>query len=199
MRTEIYLHSLDSLDYYFDNAILQTAGQPVCAGPRLFLPALQSHTERVSPFVSIHFAAAPNLYIRHTEISGDGTMEISPISSTLDKQEATFRLAPGLANPEAISLESVNMPGYYLRSAPSGGDLTLQSFSDTQNYRDGATFWVQESHNSAISFRSYVVPNGYIRVGPGHTGLVVQNWYDSGDTTFTQDIMFRIVGPLWIP
>ncbi|MBN3896083.1 MAG: AbfB domain-containing protein [Nostoc sp. NOS(2021)] len=52
--------------------------------------------------VSIQSFNFPTFYIRHRNFLG----EISPISSSLDRADATFRISPGLASSNCVSFES---------------------------------------------------------------------------------------------
>ena len=63
----------------------------------------------------------PDYYIRHRGFLG----EISRLDSTLDKKDATFRLVPGLADEERMSLESVNYPGYFLCATGKNAQISL--------------------------------------------------------------------------
>ena len=58
-------------------------------------------------------------------------------NSTLFRNDASFSQRPGLAASSAVSFESVNFPGRYIRH--SNGLLYLQAVSDAQGRAD-ATF-----------------------------------------------------------
>jgi hypothetical protein len=64
----------------------------------------------------------PNYYIRHRNFLG----EISPLESTLDKKDGTFRIVPGLAAEEHFSFESINFPGYFLWAEDTNSQLRLK-------------------------------------------------------------------------
>lgn len=81
-------------------------------------------------FVSLQSVNYPTHYLRHRGFMG----YLAPVTSSLDRSDATFRIVPGLAGGDSlyrydssfrvkpgladrtkVSLESVNYPGYYLR------------------------------------------------------------------------------------
>lgn len=107
----------------------------------------------------------PGRYIRHKSYLG----EVDPIN-TLDTQDFTFRLVPGLADSNFVSFESVNFPGYYLRH--SNYRLTLQKGTSDQLFKNDATFKIlpglaYPDGYGFVSFESYNFPGYYIR----HSGF----------------------------
>lgn len=56
----------------------------------------------------------------------------------LFKDDATFCISPGLANPKGISFASVNFPGYYIRH--SNFELWLNQPDGSRLYNQDATF-----------------------------------------------------------
>jgi len=131
----------------------------------------------------------PDRYIRHRNALGEAT----PIVSDLDKKDATFRVIPGLADPNCVSLESRNYPGHYLRHQDSRVKLAPQD--DTQLFRDDATFCVKLglADPYAVSFESKNFPGRYLR----HRGG--QLWVEAGDGSdlYRKDATWRMVAPFW--
>jgi len=131
----------------------------------------------------------PDRYIRHRNALGEAT----PIVSDLDKKDATFRVIPGLADPNCVSLESRNYPGYFLRHQDSRVKLAPQD--GTQLFRDDATFCVKLglADPYAVSFESKNFPGRYLR----HRGG--QLWVEAGDGSdlYRKDATWRMVAPFW--
>ena len=130
-------------------------------------------------------------HVRHKDYLG----YISPInssSSTLEKNDATWNIKPGLANTRAVSLESKNYPGFYLRH--QNYRLKLNQNDHTDLFVADATFWPKEglADKNAISLMSFNYPDHYIR----HRNYEL--WLDlqASDDLFKKDATFDIVPPL---
>ncbi|WP_022877456.1 glycoside hydrolase family 43 protein [Microbacterium sp. B19] len=100
----------------------------------------------------------PDRYVRHSNYQG--RIDPLPFDPQADSQ---WRLVPGLADPNAVSFESVNIPGYYLRH--SNFALVLNQNDNSAQFAADATFTrVPGLANSTwSSFRSYNYPDRYIR------------------------------------
>jgi len=132
----------------------------------------------------------PNLYIRHR----NGLGEVSEIKSDLDRQDATFRLVPGLANRACNSFRATNrnLPGHYLRH--QDGRIKLQRFESNQLFKEDATFCIKPglADQFVVSFASYNYPNYYIR--HRNYALIISR-YNRSDQLFLNDASFRRVSP----
>ena len=125
-------------------------------------------------------------YIRHRNYLG----EITRISTSLDKQDASFKLVTGLAGGSSVSFESVNYPGYFLRH--QNFRMKLHKFENTQLFRQDASFRVVEGRadRSWRSFESVNYPGHYIR----HRNFHLYLERGSGDL-FRKDVTFQITAP----
>ena len=124
----------------------------------------------------------PGLFIRHRNFLG----EITRINSNLDRNDAAFRMVPGLANSNFVSFESVNYPGYYLRH--QNFRIILSRGSNNDLFKKDATFRrVPGLANSPmVSFESFNYPGYYIRHRNFHLFL------ERGNTDlFRKDATFR--------
>jgi hypothetical protein len=130
----------------------------------------------------------PTHFVRHQFYLG----ELTTTPDTLSKQDATFKIVPGLADPNAVSFEAVNFPGWYLRHdgsrvrlAPGPGDLS---------FKQHATFRVVEgrSNRDFVSFQAYNYPSRYLRHRSYH--MYVEPVTDS---VSAQDSTFAVVTGLW--
>ncbi len=132
--------------------------------------------------------------VRHRFYQG----EITPIVSDLDRQDATFRLTPGLVDEtdgELVSFESWNLPGFFLAEENRRVYLR-QRRTCSEAFNESATFRITPglADRSAMSFESYTRRGHYIRhwnfqlfVDPEEGGI------------FDQDATFRITDPRYDP
>jgi len=142
-----------------------------------------------NPPVTLWASNYPDRAIRHRNSLG----EITPISNNLDIQDASFRIVQGLANsndPNAISFESVNYPGNYLKH--EGYRIKLAAGND-QLFKADATFYMEHglSNSSQVSFESSNFPNYFIRHKNGQ--LLID--FNDSSTLFTQDSTFNMSIP----
>lgn len=140
------------------------------------------------PLVSYRSVNYPSRYIRHRGFLG----ELTVISTELDRRDATFRIVPGLADPNAISLAATNFSNHYLRH--QGFRLKLQRFGGDDLFKRDATFRVARglSDGTKVSFASYNYPNHYIR----HRNFSL--YLETGsDALFRSDSTFQVASPLW--
>jgi hypothetical protein len=140
-------------------------------------------------------------YIRHRSFRG----EVSPVGSAVDRQDATFRMVPGLADGNWVSLESVNYPGYYLRH--QNFEFHLQQASDDQLFREDATFRIVPGMAGAdyVTLESYNYPGHYIywtddwrlRLGDFFYNMPdYMKWQPAAQALWRQATTFRLADPL---
>jgi hypothetical protein len=102
-------------------------------------------------------------YIKHNDID-DGVV-LAPVtagSSGIDKQDATFVEAAGLANPSCVSFESIDRPGSYLRH--QNFQLHLQPSDGSPLFAQDATFCPGPGNSGqGMSFQSVNFPGRYLR------------------------------------
>ncbi|NGM13072.1 glycoside hydrolase family 43 protein [Verrucosispora sp. WMMA2044] len=96
-------------------------------------------------------------YVRHANYDVRIDANVSPA------QDAQFRVVPGLADAGAVSFESVNYPGHYLRHY--GFDFVLAAHDGSSVFAADATFRQVAglANSSWSSFRSYNYPDRYLR------------------------------------
>lgn len=130
----------------------------------------------------------PNHAVRHRGFMG----ELTEIHSDLDRQDATFKIVRGLADPAAISFESVNYPGYYLRH--QGFQIKLHKNDGSGLFRADATFKKVPglADPAKYSFQSVNYPTHYLR----HRGFKLYIEQGSGDL-YQNDCTFTIGPPVW--
>jgi hypothetical protein len=95
----------------------------------------------------------------------------------------------GLANASAISFESVNFPGYYLRRR-SNGEVWLDQNNNTATFRNDATWYRRAglASSSWSSFESFSAAGQYMR----HSNYLlitttISTSTDRSDATFQQE------------
>jgi GH43 family beta-xylosidase len=86
--------------------------------------------------------------------------------------DTQFAVVPGLADPEAVSIESVNFPGYYLRHRDNA--IWLNANDRSESFEADATWWIRPglADDEWISFESYNQPGKYIGQAFGTVALV---------------------------
>jgi hypothetical protein len=140
----------------------------------------------VSEYRSLQSHNAPDRFVRHRDFLG----ELEPVTTDVDRRDATFKIVAGLADSSCVSFESLNGPTYYLRH--SDFRIRLDPFTETELFRADATFCPQSglADNSKFSFESYNGPGLYIR----HRGFHL--YLESGsDDIFRADATFAVVAP----
>jgi hypothetical protein len=102
----------------------------------------------------------PDRYIRHR--LSLGYIDVIVASDKLGREDATFRLVPGLAG-RCNSFESVNYPDHFLRHQDFR--LKLAKQTDDQLFKKDATFCVVGglASSDGRSFESVNFPKHYIR------------------------------------
>ena len=102
-----------------------------------------------------------NRYLRHLNALAY-TEIVTAGSDTTLKQDATWQLKPGLADPTCYSFESRNFPGEYLRH--SGSRVSRAPQQDSDLYRHDATFCTRSSSaGTGVRFAAFNLPARYLR------------------------------------
>jgi hypothetical protein len=137
--------------------------------------------------VSLQSVNYPTHYLRHRGFMG----YLTPVTSPLDRSDATFRIVPGLAGGDSISLESINYPGYFLRH--QGYQIKLHQASGDSLYRSDSSFRVKPglADRTKVSLESVNYPGYYLR----HRGFQFYIEQGSGEL-YKLDCTFSVVEPL---
>jgi len=95
-------------------------------------------------------------YIRHTSFQAWIDRNVTP------RADSEFLVVPGLANPEAVSIQASNFPGFYLLRRSNGVFLAADDGSAT--FAADATWWLRPglADASGVSFESYSLTGQYI-------------------------------------
>lgn len=102
-----------------------------------------------------------------------------------------FVIVPGLSDESAVSLQSVDYPGYYVRHRDNL--IWLDANDGTENFPADATWWMRPgiADENAISFESYSQPGSYIGQRFSITALVALDMMTTDrmreDATFVEE------------
>jgi hypothetical protein len=98
----------------------------------------------------------PTKYMNH--FTGRG--KLSPLGEPA--RDFEFALVKGLADPNAVSIESVGNPGWYLINR--NGMVWLATFEDSDDYRAAASWWQKPGLASAegVSFEAFSQAGAYL-------------------------------------
>jgi GH43 family beta-xylosidase len=108
-------------------------------------------------------------YLRHANFQLRLDFTVNPLA------DSQFMVVPGLADPEAISIESSNFPGFFVRHQNNVILLTADDGSDT--FEEDATWWIRPglADESWISFEAYSRSGSYIGRMFGVLALIEPN------------------------
>ncbi|MBX9257884.1 AbfB domain-containing protein [Desmonostoc muscorum CCALA 125] len=163
--------------------IIQVGGNPSPVPP----PNAQVPLYRRQSIQSLNY---PTYYLGETNSLGY-LKAVNANSSNLEKNSATFKVVPGLANQQCISLESVNVAGAFLRH--QGYRVKLNQNDNTALFKADATFCAKAglADSTAFSFASFNFPNYYLH----HRNF--EFWIDpqASDSVYKQDSTFKFVAP----
>ncbi|MBI5960818.1 MAG: family 43 glycosylhydrolase [Chloroflexi bacterium] len=97
-----------------------------------------------------------NAYLRHANFLVRVDSLVNPIA------DSQFVIVPGLADSEAVSIESLNFPGFYLRHQRNAVVLTPDD--GTESFEADSTWWIRPglADSTWISFESYSQPGKVI-------------------------------------
>jgi hypothetical protein len=123
-----------------------------------------------------------NRYLRHQGFRARIDENVSPL------EDAQFRVVPGLASSTAVSFESVNFPGRFLRHR--NNEIWVDANDGSAAFRAAAT-WNRRAglaNSGWSSYESYNLPAQYMR----HSGFqmvlgMVAGTLQQGDATFREE------------
>lgn len=153
-------------------------------------PAGSAPAPTVGAKVSLRSTNFPDRHVRHRDLLGhlDQVGASSPLAT---RQDATFTVRAGLANPSCYSFESINPTGRYLRHWDFR--VRLDANDGTAVFRGDATFCARPGlTGTGASFESFNLPGRYLR----HQDYAIRvDPYQSSGTT-KADATFVLAAPL---
>lgn len=110
-----------------------------------------------------------NAYLRHSDVFARVDVTVDVLA------DSQFYVVPGLADPEAISIRSINLPAYFLRH--DGNSILFAPSDGSDEFAQNATWWIRPglADISWISFEAYNQPGYYIGKQFGIIALVQAN------------------------
>ena len=147
-------------------------GVPVALGEEIAAPSGDSGIVPPPQAVdAIRFKlASADAYLRHQNLSFSVSFSVTPV------EDSQFVVVPGLADPDAMSIQSVNFPGLYLRHDDS--NLIVLGLNDGSDAFAGSATWWQRpglADADAISLESYDQPGNYVGQKFGVVALVPES------------------------
>ncbi|GFF62364.1 unnamed protein product [Aspergillus udagawae] len=118
-------------------------------------------------YATTSLTSGPELIVNSTislqvTTSGYTDRYLAHTGSTVNTQQASWRVRTGLGNSDCLSFESVDTPGSYIRH--SGFELYLSAIEDAQRFYEDATFCPMTAlSGSGNSVRSWSYPTRFIR------------------------------------
>lgn len=111
----------------------------------------------VGAMIGLEPAGRPDYRVRHRDFQGR-VERVGPGSSSLDRADSRFVVRAGQADPDCVSLESVNYPGYFLRHE----DLVLRLRRGDGSWRFAAdATFCPATGRSGTTLRSINYPDRY--------------------------------------
>ncbi|MER7279855.1 AbfB domain-containing protein [Dactylosporangium sp. NPDC000244] len=141
-------------------------------------------------------ACCTNRYVRHRDSLGY-TDVVDANSTALLKQDATWRVVPGLADSSCYSFESRNYPGQYLRH--QAFRVRKDANDNSALFKADATFCAQQG-NGGVRLTAWNFPGQYLRHYNAELWLATPGGpspYD-GAGLFVEDTTWSIDAP-WAP
>lgn len=136
-------------------------------------------------WVRLKSSNLPDRFVRHA--NGVARLDAYPFDPY---QDQLWRMVPGLADPNGVSFQSVNVPGSYLRHFDYA--LRLAPNDNTATFRADATFHRTAGLADAAwsSFRSHNFPDRYLR--HANNLLRIDPLSASSALSARQDATFRV-------
>ncbi|GAB3865239.1 AbfB domain-containing protein [Dactylosporangium cerinum] len=135
-------------------------------------------------------------YIRHQNSLGY-TEVVDANSSALLKQDATWRIVPGLADSTCYSFESRNYPGQYLRH--QAYRVRKDANDNSALFKADAT-WCAQQGTGGVRLTAWNFPGQFLRHRASELWLATPGGPNAWDnpTSFTEDTTWSVENP-WAP
>jgi GH43 family beta-xylosidase len=164
-------------------------GTPIATNEVIPAPSGDNGTDPLPIFPEIIISRFKSFgidsYLRHINFN----LKVDFISA--DSVDTQFTLHPGLADPNAISIEAVKFPGYFIRHKNNA--VVLSADDGSEDFRAEATWWRRPglADENALSFEAFNKPNHYIGKRFGVTALMeltdTLTDLESEDATFLEE------------
>lgn len=163
-------------------------GEPLALDTPIPLPSGDTGEDVALPpidVVRLQATALDSAYLRHSAFTLQQDFNPTPVADSM------FMLVPGLADPNAVSIESFNFPTFYVRHQNNTLVLTPDDGSDT--FAEDASWILHEgfSDPEASSFESFSQPGKYI--GQLFGVLALTPITESSNQRAREDATFRLI------
>jgi hypothetical protein len=187
-NAEVWLDPVENSDLYRADATWHVISPWSRSGVLLTTNGLQSIQVTTTGFTDRSI----------THENGLGVTEVVNSGSAVGlRQNASFRIVPGLADNSCYSFESLNSPGQYFRH--SNFRISLAAPDGSNGFKQDATFCAQSGlAGQGVSFQSYNYPDHYIRHFNAELWLAVS---DAGGNAsdnpnvYAQDTTWNVIAP----
>jgi len=146
-------------------------GTPVALGEPIAAPAGDVGIDPVPEFAQLPVYRFRSMiyddsYLRHTDVYVSVAVTVDPV---VDSQ---FYVIPGLADPAAVSIRSINLPSYFLRH--EGNSILFAPSDGTEAFAASATWWRRDglANSDWISLEAFDQPGRFIGKQFGIMALV---------------------------
>ncbi|ORT60745.1 AbfB domain-containing protein [Streptomyces sp. CB03238] len=178
-----------------DQARVKAANQALIAASRNPAPPVTLPTDQ-NKSLRVTTPGHTNKYLRHKD-GAAFTEVVDANSSGLLKNDATWKIVPGLADSRCYSFESRNFPGEYLRHRDfrvykEGGDGSALFKADAT--------WCAVQGAGGVRLSAYNFPGQYLRHYYSELWLATPGGSHAWDNpnTFTEDTTWAVENP-WAP
>ncbi|KQX61217.1 glycoside hydrolase family 2 [Streptomyces sp. Root1310] len=186
----------------YDRQVVKVDEARVRAANRALIDASQASTTPVTLPVDqyrslrVTTPGHTDRYLRHRDGAGF-TEVVTAGSDALLKNDATWRIVPGLADSGCYSFESRNYPGQYLRHREY---RVYKESGSTDLFRADATFCPARGANGAVRLSAYNFPEQYLRHYNAELWLATPGGTHTWDNPalFTEDTTWSVEAP-WAP
>ncbi|WP_307166967.1 AbfB domain-containing protein [Streptomyces rishiriensis] len=186
----------------YDRQVVKVDEARVRAANRALIDASQASTTPVTlPVGQYHSLRVTtpghtDRYLRHRD-GAVFTEVVTGGSDALLKNDATWKVVPGLAAGGCYSFESRNYPGQYLRHRDY---RVYRESGSTDLFRADATFCPVRGANGAVRLSAYNFPEQYLRHFNAELWLATPGGAHAWDNPvlFTEDTTWSVEAP-WAP
>lgn len=160
-------------------------GTPVSSDEAIAAPSGDTGTDTaLAPLALTRFESmsAAGWYLRHRNFVAHLDPEVTP------RTDSQFVIVPGLADPQAVSIELVNFPGFFMRHQNNA--IVFTPDDNTDAFKAAATWWLRPglADDAGVSFEAYSQPDHYVGQMFGTMALITRT--DSTPKRALEDATF---------
>ncbi len=149
-------------------------GEPLATDTVIPMPSGDTGVDPVPHFDSLNLSRFRSMiydtgYLRHSDVVARIDVDPAPIG------DSQFWVLPGLADPDAVSIRSINLPGYFM--IHQNNAIVFAPYDGTDEFAEAATWHLREglANPEWFSFEAYNQENFYVSQRFGVMALVENN------------------------